>query len=314
MKVLVTGGAGFIGRWVAGNLLGRGIDVVVLDNYSNSSRRNIEEFAASPRLREVIEGDIKDVALLRQVFRAGFDACVHLAAQINVQSSIDNPERTFANDVVGTFNLLERAREAKCKFIFVSSCMVYDRADGAQGISETHPVKPASPYAASKLSGEHLALSYYHAYGLPVVVLRPFNTYGPFQKSTGEGGVIAVFIERKLKRQVLQVYGDGTQTRDFLFASDCAEFIAQALMSEKAVGQVINAGSGRDIPVNELARLIESNKTQIRNVPHIHPQSEIPRLLCDISRAKSLLGWSPKVSLREGIAVTERWLRETANQ
>ena len=185
--------------------------------------------------------------------RGQVDAVAHLAASISVQDSIDDPGTTFENDVVGTFNLLEGARAAGARFLFMSTCMVYDRASTPAGIAETHPTKPASPYAASKLAGEALTLSYFHAYGLPTTVVRPFNTYGPFQRSVGEGGVVAIFTRRSLLGEELRIYGDGTQTRDLLYVEDCARFVCDALVSDAAIGGILNAGTGADVSVNELA-------------------------------------------------------------
>lgn len=307
MNILVTGGAGFIGRWVVKKLLAEGQRVVALDDLSNGRLMNIDEFRDSPDFL-FIEGDIKERDKLEQVFAGGVDLVYHLAASINVQDSIDDPRTTFANDVTGTFNILEECRRQNIKMVFMSTCMVYERSMDETGITEEHPVKPASPYAASKLAGEALTLSYYHAYGLPTVVVRPFNTYGPFQKSSGEGGVVAIFIQRELAGKELNIYGDGTQTRDLLYVEDCADFVIRAGMDKRANGQVLNAGLGRDISVNELARMIGGNAGNIRHVAHIHPQSEIQKLLCDYSKARELLDWQPWISLEEGLQRTREWM------
>ncbi|MBP8820194.1 MAG: SDR family NAD(P)-dependent oxidoreductase [Syntrophomonadaceae bacterium] len=307
MNVLVTGGAGFIGRWVVEKLLAQGHSVTALDNLSNGRLMNIDEFRDNPDFL-FIEGDIKDRATLDKVFAGSFDLVYHLAASINVQDSIDDPRTTFDNDVTGTFNVLEECRRHGIKMVFMSTCMVYERSLDEAGISEVHPVKPASPYAASKLSGEALTLSYYYAYGLPTVVVRPFNTYGPFQKSSGEGGVVAIFIQGDLEGKDLNIYGDGTQTRDLLYVEDCADFVIAAGIDSRADGQLLNAGLGRDVSINELASLICKNKQRIKHVPHIHPQSEIQKLLCNYEKAQALLGWQPQISLEEGIARTRDWI------
>ena len=205
MKVLVTGGAGFIGRWVVKQLLDDDHDVWVLDNLANGRSNNIAEFVDHSGFREFVTGDIKDNNVLRDVFSNKYDICYHLAASINVQDSIDNPGTTFANDVEGTFNVLEECRRNNTKMVFMSTCMVYDRAASSKGIDEAWRTKPASPYAGSKIAGENMVLSYFYAYGLPVVVIRPFNTYGPFQKSSGEGGVISIFIKKKLRGETLNI-------------------------------------------------------------------------------------------------------------
>jgi len=280
MNVLVTGGSGFIGRWVVKRLLDDDNRIWVLDDLSNSRLENLDEFRDNPAL-DVTIGDIKDAGLLSKLFENNFDVCIHLAASIIVQDSIDNPRKTFENDVIGTFNVLEEARKNKTKFVFMSTCMVYDTVSTGGAISETHPTIPASPYAGAKLAGENLVQSYYHAYGLPTVILRPFNTYGPFQKSTGEGGVVSVFIQRELKKDFLNVYGDGTQTRDLMYAEDCAEFVVMAAYSNDVSGEILNAGAGDDITINDLAAMICKDAVRIKHVKHIHPQSEIPKLLCD---------------------------------
>ena len=309
VNVLVTGGAGFIGRWVVKRLLEDGHDVWALDNLSNGRRENLEELATHRGFKEFITGDIKDYELLKNLFFNCFDICYHLAASINVQDSIDDPRTTFENDVTGTFNILEQCKKYGTKIVFMSTCMVYDRAFEEAGITERHPVKPASPYAGSKIAGENMVLSYWHAYGLPAVVVRPFNTYGPFQKTGGEGGVIAIFIKKKLAGEELCIYGDGRQTRDFLYVADCADFVTKCGYTDTVNGEIVNAGLGRDITINDLALLVAKDQQQIRHMPHIHPQSEIMKLLCNSEKAVRLLGWRPQHSLEEGIAKTTEWIR-----
>lgn len=313
MKVLVTGGAGFIGRWVVKMLLEAGHEVWILDNLSNGRKENIEEFLHSKNLKDFAIGDIKDRKLLNELFQNKFEICYHLAASINVQDSLDDPETTFNNDVIGTFNVLEECRRHKTKMVFMSTCMVYDKAYNEGGITELHPTKPASPYAGSKISGESMVLSYGYGYGLPVVVIRPFNTYGPFQKTGGEGGVVAIFVKRNLEGKKLNIYGDGTQTRDLLYVEDCARFVVEAGYWDQVNGEILNAGSGRDISINHLAKLIAGSEEQVAYIPHIHPQSEIQKLLCDYSKTKELLNWKPEVTLEEGIKKTEVWIKSHLN-
>ena len=304
--ILVTGGAGFIGREVVKKLLDEGYKVCVLDDFSNGRIENIKGLKSNPGFSFVL-GDIRDKNLLREVFK-DIDICIHAAAAINVQESIENPQRYYDVNVSGTFNILEEARKRDVKVVLVGTCMVYDLTS-SDAISEEHPLNPKSLYAGSKLAAENLALSYFNAYGLPVVITRPFNTYGPYQKSNMEGGVVSIFLKSLLEGKTLNVFGDGMQTRDLLYVEDCAEFIVKASFNKKAVGETINAGSGEDIAIKDLALLICKNPERIRYVEHHHPQSEIPKLICDYSKAKKLLGWVPKISLEEGIEKTKEWIR-----
>ncbi|WP_019424723.1 dTDP-glucose 4,6-dehydratase [Paenibacillus sp. OSY-SE] len=310
MNILVTGGAGFIGRWVTKKLLEDGHHVWVLDDLSNGRESNLDEFQNNECFMSFTKGSIMDEQLLGEMFKQHrFDICYHLGASINVQDSIDDPRTTFYNDTVGTFYVLEQCRKYKTKVLFMSTCMVYDACTDESGITEQHPIKPASPYAGSKISAENMVLSYYYAYGLPVVVIRPFNTYGPFQKTGGEGGVVAIFIKNKLGGKDLNIYGTGTQTRDLLYVEDCARFVTEAGYSERVNGHIINAGLGRDISINDLALLVVGDASRINHVTHIHPQSEIQKLLCNNEKANALLQWEPLVSLEDGIRRTEEWIQ-----
>lgn len=305
MKAIVTGGAGFIGRWVVKALLERDFEITVIDDLSNGSDRNLAEF--SKGLKEFIKGDIRDEGLLAKVFTNDFDICFHLAAQINVQDSIDNPRDTFDINVVATFNIMEHLRRKNIKMVFASSALIYDKA-GEKPIDEKHPLKAGCPYVASKITGENIVLSYYHAYNHPIVIVRPFSAYGPFQRFDSEGGVMSIFLERKLLGKPLEVFGDGKQTRDFFYAEDCADFIVLCGLKDGTLGEIFNAGSGRDMNIIKLAEKIAGNTKMIKFVPHHHPQSEVSRLVCDYNKAEKILGWAPKVDLSEGIKRTEKWV------
>lgn len=329
-NILVTGGAGFIGRWVVKNLLSEGHKVLVLDNLSNGSKENIREFMENKSFK-FIEGDIQNEALLDTVFNEQFDVIYHLAASINVQDSIDDPKTTFYNDTVGTFNVLERAKwqmfgkNAKmdgedwigdndvdthpCKVVFMSTCMVFDKCYKESGIDELHPVKPVSPYGASKIGAENLVISYYLSYKLPTVVIRPFNTYGPYQKTGGEGGVVAIFINNAIKNKDINIYGTGEQTRDLLYIKDCVRFVSMAGFNDSVNGEIVNAGTGRDVSINELAEIISDGRVKVNHVKHIHPQAEIMKLLCNSTKAKELLKWEPTYTLEEGIKETEEFIK-----
>jgi len=306
MNILVTGGAGFVGRYVVKNLL-KSHKVVVLDNFSNSSHKYIQEFFVNKKFM-FIQGDILDHEILKKSFN-NVDLCVHLAAKVNVQESLEYPETYFKNNVVGTYNVLEACRKNDVRLIFCGTCMVYDLA-GSELINEEYAIKPRSPYAGSKMAGEEMAISYHYGYGLPVTVVRPFNTYGPFQKSNAEGGVVSVFIKRYLEGRDLSIFGDGEQTRDLMYVEDCADFFDRVVKNTKGKGEILNAGTGNDIKIRDLALMICKDRSRIKNVAHPHPQSEISKLICDCSKAKKILGWYPNTSLKEGIEKTVAWMRK----
>lgn len=336
MRCLVTGGAGFIGRWVVAKLLEGGHQVLALDDLSNGRRENLEGLTKHTGFLGLVEGDLVEASVLDPLFaREPWDLVLHLGASIHVQKSIDSPEPTFRNDGLGTFRVLEACRRQffalngldasaghfdfdrdvpklmnrRPRVAVMSTCMVYDLA-GGEPIRETHPYRPASPYAAAKIGADMLALSYFHAYRMPVTVVRPFNTYGPFQKSNSEGGVVSIFLKRDLASEPLTVKGSGAQTRDLLYVEDCADFVVAAAVSEKTEGRIVNAGTGREISVNDLAKQCCSKGNRVEHVAHDHPQAEIMRLCCDARLAKSLIGWEPSTSLEEGVSRTRKWLAD----
>jgi len=306
-RVLITGGAGFMGRWLAKSLIDKAHKVWVLDNLSNSSKKNIEEFRKKLAGFEVI--DIKDREALREIFKNRFDICFHLAAAINVQESINNPRDAFDNNCLGTFNIAEECRRYNTKIVFVSSALIYETAQKGQSINEQHSLNPSCPYTASKIYGENLVISYYRTYNLPVIILRPFSIYGPWQRFDSEGGVMSIFIDRKLKGRPLEVFGDGEQSRDFFYIEDCAEFIVRAAFSKRAEGEVFNAGSGSETKIRDLARIIDDGQARIRFIKHPHLHAEVISMCADSNKAKKILKWEAKISLKEGINRTREWLK-----
>jgi len=303
-KILITGVAGFMGRWTAKNLIDKGYKIWILDNLSNGFESNIEEF--KNQLQDFVIGDIKDRHLLSKLFENNFDICIHFAASIDVQESIDNPEKCFNDNIIGTFNILEQCRKYNTKMVFASSALVYQEGDK---ITEEHLLNSSCPYAVSKISGEILLMSYLKTYNLPVVILRPFSIYGPYQRSDSEGGVMSIFINNKLKGKPLEVFGNGLQGRDFFYIEDCAEFVARACFSDEANGQILNAGSGIEIKIKDLAEKIANNKAEIKFIKHHHPHAEVMNMCADLSKAEKILGWKPKIGLEQGIIKTTQWLK-----
>lgn len=308
-NILITGGAGFMGRWAAKNLLLKGHNIWILDNLSNGSEKNIEEF--KNQLQGFVKGDIKDKELLSKLFgENNFDICVHFAAAIDVQESIDNPEKCFNDNCLGTFNVLEQCRRHNTKMVFASSALVYKTSEPGKKITEEYPLFASCPYVASKIFGENIVMSYFKTYNLPIVILRPFSIYGPFQRSDSEGGVISIFINKNLKRRPLEIFGTGEQERDFFYIEDCAEFVARACFRDKAVGQVFNAGYGAGIKIKDLAEKIAGNETEIKFVKHHHPHAEIMNMAADSRKAENLLDWHPTINLEQGIEKTTQWLKD----
>lgn len=306
-NVLITGGAGFMGRWIAKRLIEERHRVWVLDNFSNSTEENIEEFRH--KLAGFMIADIKDQAELGKTFAQSFDICLHLAAAINVQDSIDNPESCFNDNVIGTFNVLEECRKHNTKMVFISSALIYEAAKAGEKITEEHPLNPSCPYTVSKIFGENLVMAYYKTYNLPVVILRPFSIYGPWQRYDSGGAVTSIFIDRKLNGRPLEVFGDGEQSRDFFYIEDCTEFISRAAFSESAVGEIFNAGSGKGTKIKDLAKIIADGKVNIRFVKHAHPHAEVMAMCADSTKAEKTLYWQAKTTLEEGINKTRDWLK-----
>lgn len=306
--VVVTGGAGFIGRWLVQGLVDRGDEVWILDDLSSGRRENLDGIEGDGRIADVVEGRVQDEDTVRSLFdRAEPATCFHLAAQGNVQVSLDEPRRTFEANVVGTQIVADACRAHDAKLVFMSTCLVYDRVEDGVGIREEHPLKAESPYAASKIAGEALVEGYHHGYGLPVVTLRPFNVYGPHQRDDAEGGVIAIFARRVQEGLPLKVYGEGTQTRDFLYVEDCVEFMLAAAEDPDVEGEVLNAGTGVEVSINDLAKRMAGDRVPVEHVPHHHPQSEIQRLFCDPGRANRVLDWKPRTPLDEGLERVLAW-------
>ena len=300
-KVLVTGGAGFIGSHLVDRLVDCGYHVRVVDNLSTGKRENISGHLKSGAV-EFVEGDIRDASVIEGCVEH-VDVAVHLAAIISVPFSVENPSVTFDVNVKGTLNLLRACAEAKVdKFVFASSCAVYGEPEFLP-LNEEHPSNPISPYAESKLAAEKFCLGFHAKQLLQSVVLRFFNVYGPRQGVNDYSGVITRFIDQGRKGLPLIVYGDGGQTRDFVNVHDVVEAVSSAMTSEYAEGKLFNIGFGQATSVNELAETILETAKLDSQVLHEEPRlGEIRHSYADISKAEKLLEYKPKVSLKDGLA------------
>ncbi len=306
MKVLVTGGAGFIGSHVCDALLSRGHEVIALDNLSSGKRENLD-----PRVR-LVELDIRSQESAALIERERPQALFHLAAQMDVRKSVEDPRYDAEANILGFLNLLEASRKNGVKKVVFSSTggAIYGEQDVFPA-PESHVTRPLSPYGVSKASGE-LYLGFYRAqYGLQSVALRYANVYGPRQNAHGEAGVVAIFSQRLVSGKPCTIFGTGEQTRDFVFGPEVAE--ANALALERDVQGAINIGTGVETSVNEMYRGL-AEAAGSREPAQYAPgkPGEQLRSCVDPSLAKKVLGWEPRVSLREGLRRTLEHFRGAA--
>lgn len=310
MKMLVTGGAGFIGSYLCERYVNAGHTVICLDNFMNGNLGNLRPLLIRRNFKLVV-GDIRDFDFLEKTMQ-GVDTIVHLAAQIHVDRSIVEPKLTFDINVGGTLNLLELARRHDVpKFIYTSTSEVYGTAQYAP-MDERHPLLAPHVYGASKIAADRLCFAYMQTYDLNVIIARPFNTYGPRQKDTGYGGAISIFIKRVLADLPPIVYGDGQQTRDYLFISDLVNAFDRLLEHENSIREALNFGTGVEITVGDLARLViklcdKENEIEPRTVD-ARP-GEVRRLIADSSNARKILGWVAETQIESGLRQVIDWYR-----
>ena len=302
----MTGGAGFIGSELARQLKNRGDHVIVVDNLANGRVENLEGVIGD-RVELHID-DIRDQPRMAELLR-GVDCIFHLAC-LGVRHSIHTPGENHEVNASATLHLLQIAREAHIqRFIYVSSSEVYGTGKWAP-MDEEHPTLPMTVYGAAKLAGECYTRAYHHTYGLPTVVVRPFNSYGPRSHHEGDSGeVIPKFLLRCMAGKPVIIFGDGTQTRDFTFVEDTARGILLAGDVEEAVGETINLGQGEEITINELASRVAT--VAGRGSAQVEYATERPgdvlRLVADARRAKALLGFAPGIALEDGLRKLRRW-------
>jgi UDP-glucose 4-epimerase len=299
-NVLVTGGAGFIGSHLVDSLVNCGYGVKVVDDLSTGKLSNIEGHLRSGMV-DFVRGDIKDLELVKKCVH-GVDVAIHLAAITSVPFSVENPHFTYDTNVGGTLNLLTSCAEEKVgKFVFVSSCAVYGEPTYLP-VDEKHSTCPISPYAESKLAAELFCLGFHERQLLKAVVLRLFNVYGPRQGANDYSGVITRFIDRCRQGLPLIVYGDGSQTRDFVHVRDVVEAVLASLENGSTWGEALNIGSSVPISVLELAKTVSELTGSSFEILYDRSRlGDIKNSYADISKAKNLLGYRPKLSLREGI-------------
>jgi UDP-glucose 4-epimerase len=306
-STIVTGGAGFIGSELVRQLIAEGSPVVVIDNLVNGKRENLADVEGRVTL---LEYDIRDGSAYAPILRDA-EVVYHLAC-LGVRHSVHSPLENHDVNATGTLRLLEASRAAGVpKFVYVSSSEVYGTAQRVP-MTEDHPTFPNTVYGGSKLAGEAYTRAFHRTYGYPTVVVRPFNTYGPRSHHEGDSGeVIPKFMLRCLAEKPMVIFGDGTQTRDFTYVSDSARGIILAATTATAVGRTLNLGSGFELSINDLARAI-AEITERPGAEVIHDEArpgDVDRLYADMSQARSLIGYEPKVGLEEGLAMLLEWYR-----
>ena len=296
MRTLVTGGAGFIGSHICQELLSRGHQVVAVYNLANGKLENFDEFEDSKNF-EFQKIDILDRDRLAPLFK-GVDWVVHMAGLADIVPSIENPDLYFDVNVKGTLNVLEAAKNAGVKrFAYAASSSSYGIPQ-SYPTSETALIAPQYPYALTKYLGEELVLHWSQTYKLPAVSLRLFNVYGPRSRTSGTyGAVFGVFLAQKLSHKPFTVVGDGEQTRDFTFVTDVVDAFILAVESDVS-GEFMNVGSGNTYSVNRLVELLGGDVVHISKRP-----GEPDCTWADISKARKLLNWQPKVGLEEGVSI-----------
>lgn len=318
MKVAVTGADGFIGSHLTEALLERGYDVRALAQYNSFNNWGwLEEAAANPAYRghlEVVTGDVRDPNFCRE-FVKGAETVFHLAALIAIPYSYVAPDSYVDTNVKGTLNICQACRDEGVKRVLVTSTSeVYGTARYVP-IDEAHPKQPQSPYSASKIGADALALSFYNAFNLPVTIVRPFNTYGPRQSARA---IIPTIISQIASGMREIKVGDLTPTRDFNFVEDtCRGFIAIA-ESDLTIGQEVNIATGTEVSMQQtldtIAKLMDADVAWVRDEARIRPaSSEVFRLCGDNSKISGLTGWHPQVTLEEGLKRTVEWFTDPAN-
>lgn len=306
MKILVTGGAGFIGSNLVDSLVLAGHDVSVIDNFSTGTKANCN------RQARYIELSINDEKLSGVFAQIKPDVVIHLSAQVSVKNSIINPRFDAASNILGTITLLEQCvKHDVKKFIFASSAAVYGRPVYL-GIDEKHPLRPMSHYGVSKMSSEYYTILYSDMYGIDYTILRYANVYGMRQNSDGEGGVVSVFINNLLKKKPIVIYGDGNQTRDFIHVHDVVSANLAAL--QRGSKGVFNISSGTSTSINELVQMLD-HIAGTHSTPLYQPKriGDIDHSYLINDLAIKELDWRPAYGITQGLTETYHWYAENMN-
>jgi UDP-glucose 4-epimerase len=308
-RILVTGAAGFIGSHLADRLAGDA-ELVLVDDFSVGLRENLALLAGRSNVR-IVEADVRDMERMRELCR-GIDVIFHMAISC-LRTSLAKPVLSHEINAGGSLSVCLAARDCGVgRFVYVSSSEVYGTARVAP-MSESHPLEPTTIYGASKLAGELYALAAHRTYGLPALVVRPFNTYGPREPWQGERAeVIPRFILQLEAGRPPVVYGDGEQTRDFTFVEDTVRGLLAAAECDALVGDVVNVARGREVSILRIAGLLAGLLGRAGAAVRHEPgrPGDVRRHYADVAKAQRLLGWAPRVEIEEGLARTVAWFRE----
>lgn len=314
--VCVTGGAGFIGGHLVDALLSMGAEIRVVDDLSNATLEHLSGLMElEPDRVQFIHGSILDDDALKKAI-SGASAVFHLAALGSVPRSIEQPQRTWSVNATGTLRVLEAARAARvARVVYAASSSAYGDQPELPKV-ETQIPRPLSPYAASKLAGEHLLSVWAQCYGLSTISLRFFNVFGPRQNAdSAYAAVVAAFAKALLAGERPVIYGDGSQTRDFTFVSNAVlALLLGGASSSRLAGQVVNVGTGSRISVSDLAAMMGSIAGHGEPGPERRPArpGDVLHSQADISAARALLGYEPVATLQDGLAETMEWFRRSA--
>lgn len=310
MRILITGGAGFIGSHLCEKYTKEGHTVICLDNFMSGNLTNVRHLL-DYRNFKLIKGDIKDFDLLEKIMR-DVDVVFHLAAQVHVDRSHIEPKLTYEVNVMGTQNVLEVARiyDAK-RVIHASTSEVYGSAQHVP-IDENHPLNAPHPYGASKIAADRMCYAYIQTYGMNISIMRFFNVFGPRQRDIGYGGVISIFTRRVLSNTPPIIYGEGLQTRDYTYIKDVVNAYDLVLKHNEPITEPINFGTGKEVSIVELANKIINlcGKNGEMKPVYVEPRiGEVKRLIADATKAENLLGWKPKYDLEEGLERFVQWYK-----
>jgi UDP-glucose 4-epimerase len=304
-RILVTGGAGFIGSNLVGELVRSRNEVTVLDNFTSGYRKNLEPFSNV----RIIEGDVRDKNVVEEAVR-GNEVIFHIAASVGNKRSIDDPLSDAEINVMGTLNVLESARKCGVRKIITSSSAAIFGELKTIPIKEDHPAEPDTPYGCTKLCEEKLCLAYSKLYPMEIICLRYFNVYGPNQRYDAYGNAIPIFVFRMLQGKPLVIYGNGEQTRDFVHVEDVVR--ANILAAESnGISGAFNIASGTRIIVNSLVRIITKDRGTSCRIEYTDKRpGDVLHSLADISLAQKTFSYTPSVGIEKGIKEYIAWAKQ----